>query len=60
MYSSGNGAPAIIPTVLGASTLPATGNNSILTGVVATIVVIGTIATIAQIIAIAYRRKLMK
>lgn len=59
MYSSVDGARVVVPTVLGASTLPATGGNTLLTVIVATLVVIGTIATITQIGIAAYRRKIL-
>lgn len=59
MYSSVDGARVVVPTVLGATTLPATGGNTILTAIVATLVVVGTIATIAQISMAAYRRRVL-
>jgi len=59
MYSSVDGARVVVPTVLGATTLPATGGNTILTVIVATLVVVGTIATITQIGIAAYRRRVL-
>lgn len=59
MYSSVDGARVVVPTVLGASTLPATGGNTILTAIVTTLVVVGTAATITQIGIAAYRRRVL-
>lgn len=59
MYSSVDGARVVVPTVLGATTLPATGGNTILTVIVTALVVVGTIATITQIGLAAYRRRVL-
>lgn len=60
MYGIKDAATTAVPTVAGAATLPATGDNTLLFAVVSAVIAIGTIATLVQVGTIFYRRRVLR